>query len=381
LTALATASFLAFGALLVLFGSNATEIMASQNLDYADFGLLGSMLSMGLGIGICIAGPVSDRLPNRPLYIISCLVVIVATTTLGRDTTYTHLLISTVAIGFGAGFYETILNSMIYRKFADGAGRRLLFVHSGASFAACVVPLLIGFSRSNSDLAWYTSFQIAGLLHIPLIVASFGVDLTKQSPIRRTQATDVEVPPRARPTDKSTLVAICVAIFAYVGVESALTIFVADHAARDLGLDAVRAARSISAFWGGLLVGRLLAGASPRAPGPGFIAVAASLTVFVVLGFGRGLFDAPEIPMLAIGLALGAVFPVMVSLAGRTLPESPATAVGLAAGMGSFGGFVVPWVTGILASEAGLPFAIAALSVWLGLLAIAAAATRLRQAS
>jgi hypothetical protein len=61
LTGLAVASFLAFGALLVLYGANASEMIEALGLGYADLGLLGSCLSLGLGVGIVIAGP-----PRRP---------------------------------------------------------------------------------------------------------------------------------------------------------------------------------------------------------------------------------------------------------------------------------------------------------------------------
>jgi hypothetical protein len=56
LTGFAVASFLAFGALLVLFGSNGSALIAALELDYADLGLLGSCLSLGLGVGIAARG-------------------------------------------------------------------------------------------------------------------------------------------------------------------------------------------------------------------------------------------------------------------------------------------------------------------------------------
>ena len=126
MTALATASFLAFGTLLVLFGANASEIISDLDLDYADFGLLGSMLSLGLGIGIVVAGPIADRQPRRPLFVGACVVVIAATTTLGPQTTYPQLIVHMIAIGLGAGFYETVLNVIVIEEYGDGAGRRLL---------------------------------------------------------------------------------------------------------------------------------------------------------------------------------------------------------------------------------------------------------------
>jgi len=385
LTGLATASFLAFGTLLVLFGANATEIIASLGLDYTEFGLLGSMLSLGLGVGIVVAGPIADRLPRRPLFIASCAVVIAGATTLGPQTTYQDLILHMIAIGLGAGFYETVLNVIIIEEFGDTAGRRLLFIHSGAPFAACVVPLLIEFLRANFELDWYTTFRWAGILHVPLIAAACfnSMQLTSKRHARHPLAVDAarDTPSETRAKNTLVLAAICVATFAYVGVESALTIFVVDYTGTDLALDSTRAAGTISAFWGGLLVGRLASGLSPRSPGASATAVSAFLASCLVAGFGLGLFGLPELTMAMTGLMLGGVFPVMIGLAGQALPASPATAVGLAGGLGSLGGFLVPWLTGRFASTAGLPMAITSLGGWLLLLLAAALTVRFRQRS
>jgi FHS family glucose/mannose:H+ symporter-like MFS transporter len=381
LIGLATASFLAFGTLLVLFGANATEIIVALDLDYAAFGLLGSMLSLGLGVGIVAAGPIADKFPRRPLYIASCLVVVVAATTLGPHTSYALLVVHMIAIGLGAGFYETVLNAIIVEEFGEAAGRRLLLIHSGAPFAACIVPLLIGLFREASVLEWFETFRLAGLLHVPLMFAACFVSM-RRSPRHNEPQPVIARYSAARPADdRIALTAICLATFAYVGVESALTIFVVDHTTTDLGLDSVRAARTISAFWGGLLLGRLASGLSPRSPGAGTTALFALSSAGLVFAFGLGSFDVPELAVAITGVVLGGVFPVMIGLAGLTLRSSPATAVGLAGGLGSAGGFLVPWQMGHLASSNGLPFAITALSGWLLVLAAAAATVHFRRAA
>jgi len=379
LTGLAIATFLAFGTLLVLFGANATVILSSLDLDYADFGLLGSMLSLGLGVGIVIAGPIADRLPRRPLYIASCVVVIAATVTMGPQTTYEHLIVHMIFIGLGAGFYETVLSVIIIEAFADAARKRLLFIHSGASFAACTVPLIIGFLRENFDLEWYVTFRWAGLLHVPLVVVACFHSMQSNTEPTASDPLSTDHSPERSVNHRLVLAAICIATFAYVGVESALTIFVVEHTETGLGLGTTRAARTISAFWGGLLVGRLGSGLSTRSPGAGATAVSAILAGGIIFAFGLGWLEVPELAMVTTGLVLGGVFPVMIGLAGQSLPSSPATAVGLAGGLGSLGGFVVPWYTGQLARADGLPFAITALSGWLLLLATAAVAVGFRR--
>ena len=366
-TILAVASFLAFGALLVLYGANASELIETLGLDYEEFGRVGAMLSLGLGVGIIAAGPLVDRLPRRPLFLAACGLVLVATTTLGPDSSYGALLAHTVAIGFGAGFYETVLNALIVEDLGPRAPRRLIFVHAAATAAASATPLLFEFLRGLSPLFWYDTFRMVGTLHAFLILGALFVPMGAP----RAFANEVETtnhPASTRRDDRRSLYAVCLACFAYVGVEAAATLFVADHATSVLGLGEERAARTISAFWGGLLVGRLAIGLSPRPIGGGTIAALAAVAAGFFVLFGQGWISSPEMAMAVIGFFLGGVFPVMIGLAGIALPSSPGLAVGLAGGLGSLGGFVVPWVTGVIAQSTSLSFGLMTQGGWLALL-------------
>ena len=73
MNSLANAAFFAFGALLVLFGANASDIIRDLSLDYADFGLVASMLDnfsvAGLGSAILGAVIVSITSPIASWYI------------------------------------------------------------------------------------------------------------------------------------------------------------------------------------------------------------------------------------------------------------------------------------------------------------------------
>ncbi len=391
MTGLAVASFLAFGALLVLFGANASELIKALGIGYADLGLLGSCLSLGLGVGIVLAGPLVDRLPRRPLFVAACTCVLAACVSLGPETTFRGLLIQATLIGFGAGCYETVLNALIVEEYGSVAPRRLVFTHSAATLAAALTPLFFDRLRGVTPLAWYDTFRIAGALHGALILGALFVPMhaagrhaagaaRSSSPAGEGQGTDPRNGDSSGGQDRLAFAAICLATFAYVGVESALTLFVADHARTDLGLDASRAAGTISAFWSGLLVGRLAVGFAPRAPGAGTTASLAAIAAVIVLGFGLGWISPPELAMAGTGFFLGGVFPVMIGLAGQTLPRKAGLAVGLAGGLGTLGGFVVPWITGELAGSGGLPRALAALSGWLCLLVAGAAFVRMRRA-
>jgi fucose permease len=400
---LAAGAFFAFGALLVLFGANGTEIIETLSIDDERLGLVGSMLSLGLGVGIRAGGPAVDRAPRRPLFLAACGVVILATTTVGPWTSFSALLVHTACIGFGAGFYETLLNASIVERSGEKASRRLLFVHAAATLGAAATPLAIAVLRESVTLPWFESFRLAGLLHVVIALLSFATTMSARGPTAgsdratagRTPAVPIPASPRAtsatpamtetrpaeRPpgSDPTALAAVCLATFAYVGIESAFTLFVARHSQLSLGLDAVRGDAAISALWIGLLVGRIVAGLSPFAPGAGWVAAWATAGSGLILAFGLGAIAAPELVMAFTGFALGGAFPILIALAGSSLPGRAGTAVGLAAGLGSLGGFVVPWLTGHVAMAADLSTAFAALAGWMWLLAGAAAIVHWRR--
>jgi fucose permease len=292
----------------------------------------------------------------------------------GPRTTYEALLVASFAIGFGAGFYETILNAVVVEEWGSRAPRRLLFIHSAATCGAAVTLFAIGFLREPLGLVWYDSFRAAGLLHAALL---FGVPLL---PTLRPSVHDPGNEAASRSVEgRRLLIAICVATCVYVGVESALTTFVADHAEKNLGFSAERAAGVVGFFWSGLLAGRLAVGLSHKEPGAGTTALLALISSAVVAAFFVGWTTSPELAMALTGFFLGGVFPIMIGLAGVTMPGAAGTAVAFAAGLGSLGGFLIPWLTGILAAHTGLEAALTSLSPWLLVLAITSAAVHRRQ--
>lgn len=379
----ASAAFFAFGSLLVLFGANASGIIRELELDYDDFGFVASVLSLGIGCGILCAGPLIDRLPRRPLFFAAVGSVVLATIVLGPETGYDALLVSSFTIGFGAGFYETLLNAVIVEESGVLAPRRLLFIHSAATLGATLTPFAIGLLREPLDLHWYDSFRASGFLHAALFL---GIPLLPNRG-RTLPASSIPSSIGSRshsgaspPRSLLLLSAICLSTFVYVGVESTLTFFVADHAQNELGFAADRSTGIVGFFWAGLLAGRLSIGLSRRTPDAGMTALLA-LFASSVLGayFFAGWSDLPELVTAMAGFFLGGVFPIMIGLAGMTLPGATGTAVGLAAGLGSLGGFFIPWLTGILATYQSLALALSTLSVWLLALVAATAFVQWRQ--
>ena len=357
-------AFLAFGAVLVLVGANQTSLAAELGLDLARSGLLASALALGLGAGVVVAGPLFDRYPRRPLFVGSALLAAAALLGVQREMSYPRWLAHAAAAGAGIGLYDTLINAVIVQRYRERAARPMLAVHSAATIGAMLGPLLIGWIAAAHH--YTASFRAAGLAHVAIAAWAACVPLPAPEPRDATRTGGV-----LRRLALAPLVPLAAVAFAYVGVEASVTVFAVPYASEALAMPAERGQLAISAFWLGLLAGRLgLLGA--RAALDARALVAAGATAAALLAAAAGLAAPLELALFAVGGALGCVYPLMIALAGQSSPKAGGTAAGLAAGAGAFGGFAVPWLTGAIGDAAGIALGFGSLALWCAAIAAAA---------
>ena len=360
------AAFLAFGSVLVLVGSNQAALARDLSLDLARTGLLGSTLVLGIGIGVVGAGPLVDRHPRRPLWVASMGLAAAALLGVGPRMPYARLLAQLLVVGIGVGLYDTLISTVVVERFRERAARPMSAVHSAATLGAMLgSPLAAWLAASHG---WAASFHAAGIAHAALAVAGLVVTLpAAPGPARRAGAHGagpaVEGGARARPALLTPAFApFALAAFAYVGIESAITVLAVPFATQAHGQGAARGLASISVFWLGLFAGRLAPAALPFAPDARWIAAGGGASA-VVLALGSGVLS-PELVFGATGLALGCVYPLAVAIVGERFPDARGTAAGLTAGAGALGGFVVPWLHGAIGDRFGVSTAVASLALW-----------------
>jgi fucose permease len=161
--------------------------------------------------------------------------------------------------------------------------------------------------------------------------------------------------------------------FAYLGLEAAMSVFAVPYATEGLTLDVLDGQTAISSMWFGLLAGRL-GTLLLRGTMDGRVLIGSGILCFAAIAIGAVL-GSSQIAILyfCVGFALGPVFPLVLALAGQRFPHALGSVIGLAAGAGSTGCFVVPWLTGTLGDQAGIVFAMKWLSVWALAIALAGA--------
>ncbi len=371
---LGCATFFALGIVLVLVGSNQAAMASDLSMDLSASGFLGASLALGLGVGVTSAGPLVDRLPRRPLLVASCLLTALALLTAESGMSYGRAVGHVALIGAGCGFYDTLLNAATLDRWRTNAAPPLALLHAAATAGAVAGPPLVAWTTSGGD--WAASFRGLGFVYLGLAAWATLVPLpgSRADAARPPQPVDALRHPPRDPLLSPALLALCAVAFAYVGVENGLTLFAVPWASGGLSLAEATGRTGISVFWLGLLLGRLALLLQRRPIGAGLLAgcgFAGALVVCTASALAR-----PELVavMALAGLALGPVYPVMISLAGQRFPHAAGTATGLVGGAGALGGFLLPWLTGIVGDAAGVVTAVGFLGVFCLLIAAAALA-------
>ena len=377
--AVGSAAFFLFGVVLVVLGVCQPGVSASLGLDHAGFGLLGSALSAGLGTGVLAAGPLVDRYPRRPIFLASTVVTGLALASVETGMSVERAMAHIAILGAGCGVFDTLLNAVIVERYRERSVRPMAFLHALVPVGGIATPYLV--HRMGGSSEWIAVFGTTGLAFLALSVWVAFVRLP--GPPRRDDPQDeggsgeerarADAGAAAGPSGflRPAFLALCAVGVAYIGVEAAFTLFATPYAIGALALDEAAGARAISAFWLGILLGRIVL-MLPRGGVDARVLVASGLVASGATAAGVALaLESVDWLLGAIGLSISAVFPVMIALAGQQVPDAAGRAVGLVAGLGSFGGFALPWLTGAIADASGIALGFGSLGLWCALIGVA----------
>lgn len=354
--ALGGPAFVLFGVILVLVGASQDVLADLLQMDLEETGLLGASVLLGVGTGVALGGPLADRFERRPLFVVACAASALALLTVAEGISLPRLIAHFFLMGFGGGLYEAVLNTRAAEYYAEASVRPLALLHSGANIGAMGGPILLRLALDS--YSWVTCFRAFGALFVALAAASLFVDLG-----RGGHASSHGPGGSLRAAFTPTVLLLTAIAFAYIGVESGFTLFAIPFAELELGLSPMRGADAISVFWLGLLLGRI---ALLRAQGPATprYLVYAGMAGAIALGACTlARIPQPELMAGAAGLALGGVFPVMIAIAGQN-EAARGTSIAMVAGLGSIGGFAIPWLTGALGDTFGIAATMQSLALW-----------------
>jgi FHS family L-fucose permease-like MFS transporter len=276
---------------------------------------------------------------------------------------YALILIALLALSAGITFLQIAANTVVaVVGSAEGAAYRLNLLQAFNSVGTVAGPLVAAqYVLGDADRA-STSAAAAiappflfAILLLSLLTIAFALNrnLLAESDQATMAGARFDWPAMAR---NRRLVAGTAAIFFYVGAEVTIGALLVNYLVRAdvFGATPVHAARLVSLYWGGAMVGRLLGAlAMKRMPPWQLLALAAIGAALLVLAAAALHGPVGGAALLAVGLCNSIMYPTIYVLA---LPADPklATPAGTLLCMAVVGGAVVPMLTGLLADRIGL---------------------------
>jgi MFS family permease len=347
-TWVAFAALLAFGVLNAGLGASLPYIRAAEHVSY-----LGGVLhqvAFALGGGLAGAALARDRRGPGRTAAIALGLGGAGAAWLGVG--YGGVLALTAAAAFLVSLLATTALIRLWAVLADVHGeRRAVAMTEGevaVSLGGIVAGPLIGLLAATA-LGWRSAF-LAGALVAG--VAAVACVATRMPPSARPAAEaadpDTDGSRRLPPT--------LVVVVAIVGLEFALSFWLASYLTDDVGVGRRTAVAMVGGLYAANLGGRLLASRLARAVGPApILAGAIGVSVAgmpILLGAGDGW--AAAVGITVTGAGIGALFPLTSSLHVEASPRSADGAIGQVLLVAAAGQLLGPLAVAALAQASGL---------------------------
>ena len=340
--------YAAGGAAISVFGPSVESISEDFGLTYSQISLIITVISIGFIAGSLAGGAASDRWGRRAVLVPSAAGAALSMFWFAASLTFGSLL----AAGFciGASFCPGLAaaTALIADLARQRSTRALNLFNSAFALGAIAAPPLVAVG-----LAAIASWRVAYVV-VAVWFATSGLMFTRLSyPPRRGSVPPFRSIVRGLGSPVSVLLGLVLML--YVGVEIAFGDFGAAFMERTQGIPRAAAAASVTAFWIGVLLGRLVVyrlADSWRASnivrwslvlalGTSILAALAGSAPLAVLGF------------VLTGAAIGGVFPTALGIGLRIRPGIAGSLAGALTAMASVGGALLAPMIGAASDAAG----------------------------
>jgi fucose permease len=298
-------------------------------------------------------GLVTERIGRRRVLATGALLIAVGLVALSTVTSWPLFLLAAVPFGLGSGAIDGGGNALFLDLFASGRGRALNLLHLFFSLGALGSPFIVG-RLVESGVPWQVVIVGTALVAVPLAGVLAVLDMP--SGHHDAESADPSSAATGRLALDPLLLALALAIALYVaseiGVSNWLVRFLSSA---PLGI----ATTSLTLFWAGLTLGRLISARLADRFDHARFAAAASVVM------AAALVGAVVVPSLPISVALfalagfvsGPVYPLIIAIGGERFPSRSAAVGGFLSGTAVVGGLFYPPVMGLMSVTVGLPAA------------------------
>ncbi len=341
---------------------------------HTDFGIPESFASFySIITGICtggvsfVAGKLLRRFGTAKVTLFSTLTTAVALLGISISPNIVVMMLFSVLLGYGAGAIDTGLNNFVSLHYE---ARHMNWLHCCWGLGVTISPLIMSGFLSDNTSSWRGGYRIVALLQLA-ITAVIILSLKKWEKTEKSAAAEAEDAEKgsAKLFDLLRIRGVLTSILSmglYCGMEFTLGTWGATYAVNSFLIAPDEAAKWVSLYYGGIMLGRIVAGfASIKLSDKTLIqmGIIASFAGIVIFALPLGKYSLAG--FLLIGAGFGPIFPTILhSVPRRFGKKYSADLTGYHMGGAYAAGFFIQLVYGFAATAttfAITPFLLAVL--------------------
>lgn len=340
-------NFVALGGITATIGPALPDLAANTGSGLAAVGGVITALFVGSLFSLLIAGPLNDRIGQRPVLLVGVALLALGTFGIAASHWLPLMLLCALVAGLGHGAIDVSTNVLVAEVFAARSAAALNLLNVFFGLGAVAGPALASLTLLVWGSALPALWAAAGLMLLLAPLIPWLADVPRAAAVagaaRRTT--------HASPLRSPLLWALGVLVLIYVGIESGVSGWTTIYLTRTTALDVATAALVTSGFWlaltGGRLVGAII-GARMTPNTLLLIMLVGGLAGGVLLAASTGHTSLTIAAVLLLGFCLGPIFPTALAITTASFRQAPGTAASVVVALGSLGGSLLPWLQGVL---------------------------------
>jgi len=346
----AWAGIFVFGIVMAILGAILPSLFERIRFNKSEAGNLFFVMNLAmLGMSV-VFGPVVDRFGYRILLAFSALLVAGAFLLFTVAPSYSILLAAALLLGLGGGGLNGGSNALTSDLNPERRSAALNLLGIFFGFGALLIPFLIG------TLLGFLGINVILIIAATLSLIPFVIFLLLRFP----QAKQAQGFPlrRAARVVRSPLLWLCgFLLFFQSGNEFTVGGWISTYLNENFRFSPMSAALILAAYWGGMMVGRLVVSRVlvRTMRNEALIlssAVLALAGTIIMAAAPSGLLASVAVVMTGLGFA--AIFPTTLAVAGEAFADLTGTAFSVIFMVALAGGMTAPWLAGRVANSSGL---------------------------
>lgn len=300
---------------------------AAWPVTHLDLGVSESFASYyGIITGVCtggvsfVAGKMLRRFGTARVTLVSTFLTVAALIGISFSPNIVVMMIFTIMLGYGAGAIDTGLNNFVSLHYE---ARHMNWLHCCWGLGVTISPLIMSAFLSEEQLSsWRMGYHIVALLQLSITVIIL-LSIKKWDKVEKSIVSEEkeENTGSAKLFDLLRIKGVVTSILSmglYCGMEFSLGTWGATYAVNTFLVPPDEAAKWVSLYFGGIMLGRIIAGFASMKMSDKALVRAGIITAFLgIIVFALPLGKLSLIGFILIGTGFGPIFPSIL----HSVPE------------------------------------------------------------